>query len=613
MCGISGIVSKHIQPSAKQVIANMVHAMQYRGPDGSNTWQLNNGGVHFGHNRLAIIDTGVGGLQPMHYAQRYTIVHNGEIYNYKEVKALLQQKGYQFLSYSDTEVILAAYACWQHQCLQYFDGMFAFAIWDDYEKKLFAARDRFGEKPFYFNHAQQQFLFASEMKALWAAGIEKKPEEAALINFITQGIAQTTNNFIGTYYQHINELPAAHYLYFTPHTSQLVITQYWNIDKNVAIEITEKAAIEQLQSLLQQSVSVRLRSDVAVGTSLSGGLDSATIVAVINALKSTNKIQQSFTAAFPGFEKDETTFAKTVAAKFCIPHFTTTPLATDLVTDFEKLCWHQEVPFSSASVFAQYKVFELVKQQGIKVILDGQGADETLAGYNKYIHWYLQQLISEGKWNSAKKQQQLLQKHRYVFEFGIKNYVAAYMPQLTQKKLQQRMLLQQQQSAVNNNFLKTYGSKPLQKPLVKKLNDILFADTMQNNLPALLHYADRNSMAHGCEIRLPFLQHQLVSFIFSLPAQLKINNGYTKYILRACMQNILPAEIVWRTKKIGFEPPQQLWMQHTSVQEAILQAKTKLVNKYILDKKVLQQPVKAMNAYDAANFDWRYWVAANMI
>ena len=273
MCGIAGILLQAPNNLAPIDLKKMTDAITNRGPDGEGQWSNQKSTVHLGHRRLSIIDLSNHAAQPMSFANRYQIVHNGEIYNYSEIKSFLQKKGYLFLSKSDTEVIIAAYDYWKEKCLQQFDGMFAFAIWDEKEEILFAARDRFGEKPFYYYKDQESFIFASEMKAIWALGIEKNIDNKMLLNYLTIGHLQNCINKKQTFFEGIYSLPPAHCLSFKLKlNTQLEITRFWNINKEKIIKISESDAIEKFTELFTRSISRRLRSDVTLGTSLSGDL-----------------------------------------------------------------------------------------------------------------------------------------------------------------------------------------------------------------------------------------------------------------------------------------------------------------------------------------------------
>lgn len=613
MCGIAGIISMNPNHVSTERLKRMTDAVAHRGPDGEGFWINASNNVGFGHRRLAILDLSDAGQQPMHYLSRYTITYNGELYNYIELKEELQQKGYSFRTQTDTEVILAAYDCWKEQCLLQFDGMFAFAIWDEQEQNLFTARDRFGEKPFYYFFDGEQFLFASEMKALWAAAVPKTINQTMLLNYIGLGWVKNPVDLSQTFYENISSLPQAHYLKLNMRDGHNEIVQYWDLDKETISSLTEAEAVEQFQHLLRTSVKRRLRSDVEVGTSLSGGLDSSSIAAMIKQLQSTNHQLQTFTASFPGFEKDETAYAKEVANYLQLQQQFVTPTAETLLSDIKQLIFHQEEPFQSSSIYAQYKVYELAKQHGIKVILDGQGADETLAGYHKYIHWFLQEKIRES--SVVSRELKAFADHNINVDWSWKNKLAARFPEIAAVQLESKA-----NAALKNNpfinpaFLKAhYNKKTIFKPVVNKLNDLLYYNTMQFGLEELLRYADRNSMAHAVEVRLPFLSHELVQFIFSLPSHYKLQKGFTKYILREAMKQHLPAAVVYRTDKVGYEPPQQQWMQSPAFAELVQQSRQTLVKEKILKQSILQQPVNAQAAHAVNNDDWRYFCAAHLL
>jgi len=614
MCGIAGIISVNQQLVSTERLKAMTDAIAHRGPDGEGCWINENNTVGFGHRRLAIIDLSDAAAQPLHYLNRYSITYNGEIYNYIELKEELLKKGYQFRTQSDTEVILAAYDCWKEECLQQFDGMFAFAIWDEREQTVFAARDRFGEKPFYYFFDGEQFVFASEMKALWAAEIKKEIDHGMLLNYIGLGWVKNPVDLSQTFYKNIICLSQSHYLKLSLKDGKNEITQYWDLDKETVSTISEAEAVEQFQSLFSTSVKRRLRSDVEVGTSLSGGLDSSSIAATISQLTTNNLQLKTFTASFPGFEKDETAYAKQVADQFQLQQYTVTPTADTLLNDMQKLIYHQEEPFQSSSIYAQYKVYELAKQHGVKVILDGQGADELLAGYYKYIHWFLQEKVKNRESGVVSREINAFTTNNIPFEWSWKNKLAARFPEITAVQLESKAFKQLKFGAgIDAVYFKEHVNKQtIFKPIVRKLNDLLYFNTMQFGLEELLRYADRNSMAHGREVRLPFLNHALVQFVFSLPSHYKIHNGFTKYILRESMKQLLPSSIVYRTDKVGYEPPQQQWMQTPGFTELLMESRKKLVREKIIRADVLQQPIHAKAAHAVNNDDWRYFCAANL-
>jgi asparagine synthase (glutamine-hydrolysing) len=614
MCGIAGIISSEKNFVLTERLKQMINALAHRGPDGEGTWMNKSGEMGFGHRRLSIIDLSEAGHQPMNYIDRYTIIHNGEIYNYVELKEALQKKGYSFRSKTDTEVIAASYDCWKDECVDHFDGMFAFAIWDENKKELFAARDRFGEKPFFYFNDETKFVFASEIKALWAAGIERRPNLKMLFNFITIGYVDNPNQPEETFFENISKLPAASCLKYKLSTNELSFEKYWDIDlDNKLKKNSEQEIIEQFNHLFSTSIKRRLRSEVSIGTSLSGGLDSSSVVAVSYKVQAANDSHKCFTASFQNFEKDESVYSKQVADKFGLQQFNINISDSDLINDWEKFSDQQEEPIDSASAYAQYKVYELAKQQGVKVLLDGQGADETLAGYHKYYKWYWQELFHKiklfrsGELRAAKR-------NGINESFGVKNIIASLFPDFASVILERQYLLNAlRQEDLTHDFVKLQSREAYYStPPYFNLNGALYFNTCMHGLEELLRYADRNSMAFGKEVRLPFLSYELVEFIFSLPSNFKIRNGWTKWLLRVSMKNDLPENIVWRKDKVGFEPPQFQWMQNEKVQELIRNAKKKLVDEKILKAEVLNKPIVPKSAYDADNNDWRYLSASTL-
>lgn len=620
MCGIAGIISPNINSKYPAVLQRMADSLAHRGPDGEGFWMNDEMTTGLAHRRLAIIDLSDAAVQPMHYLNRYTIVYNGEIYNYIELRSELQKAGYRFASQSDTEVILAAFDCYGMRCLQYFDGMFAFAIWDQKDRKLFAARDRMGEKPFYFHHNKDLFIFGSEMKALWAAGVPRQAENKMLLNYLTLGYVQNPVDKSQTFFSNISSLLPSHYLVFNANTSKFIVNRYWDIDKETVSKLPEEKMMQEFERLFNNSVAKRLHSDVPVGASLSGGLDSSSIAyTIMQQLQTANAAPgfKTFSAVFPGFEKDEQRYIDEVANQCSFKNFKVTPTAEGLINDFEKLCYHQEEPFPSSSIYAQYKVFELAAKNNIKVMIDGQGADEVLAGYHRYLHWYLQELVSKNKFLKLRSERQQFARHQMPLKWGLYNLLAAYLPShvsiALEKKEFNRIVHHPDISKNLMGVLKGREWDGIHKPIINKLNDILYFSTMEHGLEELLRFSDRNSMAHGTEVRLPFLNAELVQFIFSMPADCKIRGGYTKYVLRKSMDHKLPDNIVWRTDKIGYEPPQKSWMGQVMMNDYIHEAKKKLVNADLLKTQVLDKKVVARHAHEADNADWRYMCVARML
>lgn len=616
MCGIAGILSQNPSWVTAQRILQMTGALAHRGPDGEGYWIDETQTAALGHRRLSILDLSLAGNQPMHCLQRYRIIHNGEIYNYVELRETLQKKGYTFFTQTDTEVIAAAFDCWEEECPVYFDGMFAFAIWDEKTKTLFAARDRFGEKPFYYFFNESRFLFASEMKALWAADINRIPNRKMLFNYISIGYTANPQNPEETFFENIYKLPPACWLTYHAATQQLETEKYWQLSVDEDKQISDQDAREKFISLFHTSVSRRLRSDVDVGISLSGGLDSSSLVAMLSSIQhpTANKSHWSrtaFTASFPEFQKDETVYARKVAKEFNLKQSIIPVSELDLIRDWDSICYHQEEPVSSSSVIAQYQVYKQAAQQGIKVLLDGQGADEILAGYHHFFKWYWQELFLKRKLLRS-REINAARKNGVRETFGIKNIIAALFPDYATVFLEKQYLLQAlRHKDLTKDFIRQQSRTLFYTaPEDFSLNGMLYFHTIEHGLEELLRYADRNAMAFGRETRLPFLSHELVEFLFTLPAHFKIRNGWTKWLLRDSMKQWLPQEIVWRRDKTGFEPPQQSWMQDKLVQQLISEAKQKLIDEKILKPEVLHKKILALPAYDASNYDWRYLSAS---
>lgn len=610
MCGIAGIIGKNPHAVSKERLLSALKCLQHRGPGGEGVWMNDERSIILGHLRLRIIDVSDAAEQPMHYLNRYCIVHNGELYNYIEIKDALQKKGYRFVTKSDTEVIVAAYDCYGEKCLQQFDGMFAFAIWDEAEKKLFAARDRFGEKPFFFFYDEQELLFASEIKSLWSHGVKKEVNNAMLYNFLSIGYTTNPADPQETFFQNIHKLPAASFLKYSLTTNQLKIENYWQLYPEVKT-ISEQNAIEKFQHLFSETIRKRLRSDVAIGTSLSGGLDSSSIVAFCSKQTVEQYTHKCFTASFKNSEKDEFKYAKTVATQFGLKHHVVELNDNEAVHLMNAVMHQQDEPFTSASVLAQYKVFELARQNDVIVLLDGQGADETLAGYYKYYQWFWRELY-RNKQLSKSKELSFAKALGVQENFGLKNKVAALHPDFAAGILQTRNAKKAfRHPGFNRDF--AFSNKQnfyYATPLQHDLNGALYFNSFVNGLEELLRFADRNSMAHAVEVRLPFLNHEMVEFLFSLPAHFKIHNGWTKWLLRKSVDDVLPKEITWRKDKLGFEPPQKKWMENKNVQEAIREAKKKLVTHQILDSSALEKKIKPHDSYAANNWDWKYWSAS---
>jgi asparagine synthase (glutamine-hydrolysing) len=582
MCGIAGIISLTDKLVKAGDISLMTNSIAHRGPDGEGHWINESMRIAFGHRRLAIIDLSEKGKQPMHYLDRYTITFNGEIYNYLELKEELIQQGYVFQSNSDTEVLLALYDLKKEQCLSDLDGMFAFAIYDRVAEQVFCARDRFGEKPFYYTTLNESFTFASEIKALWASGAPKTPSKQRIFDYLAFDRMESFTAPESTFYEGICQLKPAHYF-----TIDLVHNKigeqisYWKIDLYKKSRLSFEEAQYEFKRLLTQSIERRLRSDVPVGSSLSGGLDSSSIVSLICRLKSDKQAQHTFSARFPDFKKDEGVYIdlmnektnSTAHAVFC-----TEESLNQLIT---RLFDVHEEPFGSTSIAAQFKVMELAKETGVTVLMDGQGADEYLAGYSSFYLNYAAELRTSGRSALTKF------KNRYQTHFGSQLvtgrtfWIDAKYPALRDliRKFKNKAQTPPYYKQFSAEFLNSVKTGEYKTGFKNTLNEALLDSLTKSSLQTLLRYADRNAMANSREVRLPFLSHELVEFVFSLPSSYKIHEIWTKAILRFSLSDILPPEITWRKEKVGFEPPNYKYISPEEVTWAI----NRLIENKVLD------------------------------
>ena len=529
MCGIAGVLSSNKQLVSLDRLKRMTDAIRHRGPDGEGQWINEAGIVGFGHRRLSIIDLTEAGAQPMHFKNgRYTITFNGEIYNYPELKAQLQRDGYDFQTETDTEVLLALYDQKRAACLNDLDGMFAIAIWDEQEQELFCARDRFGEKPFHYFWDGEQFAFASEMKALFAGGIRQAISQPILQDFLNRYIIERGKE---TFFEGILKLEHSHYLILK--AGELTIQRYYDLDLSKKMVLAnDEVYADRFRALFKKSIQRRLRSDVPVGSSLSGGLDSSSIVCFVREELGEKAVQKTFSARFDG-PKDEGKWMKMASEKAHSDHHEVYPDPNDIVNDIQQMVYHHEYPFGSSSICASWYVMKLAKKNNVVVLLDGQGADEYLSGYPIMKNYLLMQHLFRfrfGKFVKARKGYKQLYGHQYPL--GKMWWVHPVL-----------MVFNHPKGAFYH---------------AKNFKQRLKYETM-HRFQELLAYADRTSMAFSLEVRLPFLFHELVEYGISLPDEQLYQNGKTKYVFRNAIQGIVPDEIVNRIDKVGYEPPEDVW------------------------------------------------------
>jgi len=520
----------------------MSEKLSHRGPDGVGMHLSSCTGLV--HRRLSIIDLSDNARQPMTNEDgTLWLVFNGEIYNYIELHQDLVRKGHQFQSKSDTEVILHAYEEWGADCLNHFNGMWAFAIFDEKSKTLFCARDRFGIKPFYYTLVDGTFLFASEIKALLAhPAVGKSPDPTTLATFLAWGVLDYSHR---TMFDGIFQLKPAHAMFFGKEGNEIPFL-YWNIEicSEIQSVVSDNEVSAKLLSLLHDATKVHLRSDVAVGTCLSGGIDSSTLTVLINNLigeeapSSIGTLQKTFSAVFSDKRFDESRYIDEIVAATGVNNRQTEPSPEELWNDIDHLVYMHDEPFGSLSIYAQYCVMRIACKE-VKVVLDGQGADELLAGYLGYQGSYIGGLLRTFHWWTAWNE--IFGSIRYH-----PGFLGSSLRQLLVRK-GRRHLLKGCPEKINR-----YGGS---------LSEILHRELTATNLPSLLHYEDRNSMAFSIESRVPYLDISVVEYIASLPFRQKIQNGVTKVSLRRAIKGIIPEVIRCRMDKMGFVTPEEVWMK----------------------------------------------------
>lgn len=580
MCGICGTIGLNGKYADKDKILAMMQRLKHRGPDDEGTFIYKNIGL--GHVRLSIIDLSSAGHQPMFSDNgRYVIVFNGEIYNYLELKEELRTK-YKFQTKSDTEVILAAYQEWGENCLDHFNGDWAFVIYDKLSNKIFGARDRYGIKPFYYKIDDNSFYFSSEIKALNTRNT--KPNYSNIFDYL---VFNRTDHNDNTFFETIFKLE--HGSKFVIKNSEVSFSKWYNLAENIQHNktINLKQCVDRFNELFSESIKIRLRSDVPLGVCLSGGLDSSAIVSTL--LNSFNMSgPNTFSAIYPDFaEADESYFINLYSEQLSNMHYTH-PNADTFLNDYLKFIDAQSEPVASIGPYAQYKVMELA-QKHVKVTIDGQGADEQLGGYHYFFGAYYKELLYSLRLiKLIQENYYYLRKHKSIAAF---KYFLYYMLPYSLKDFVGRKIY----GNVSNEFFNEYHSSSevgdkLYNP--KSLMESLYQH-FENKLEHLLKWEDHNSMYFSIESRVPFLDHRLVEFQLGLIPKYIINNGETKFILRESMKGILPEQIRTRVDKKGFSTPSDVWFRTNQFQELILN----IINSKSFTERGIFNPIACKKAY----------------
>jgi asparagine synthase (glutamine-hydrolysing) len=598
MCGITGIVGLNGQPVDLGVLQRMNDLQAHRGPDGQGfmvSWAESNGfcsaflrhtdqgrsapaaRVALGHRRLAILDLSDRGLQPMSAgASGAWIVFNGEIYNHLELRAELEARGRFFNTRTDTEVLLQSYLEWGEDCLERLEGMFAFAIWDGGRGRLFCARDRVGIKPFYYATPGEHFIFASEIKGLLPfPGLQATADDEAVLGFLVHGNCDYRER---TILRNVTALPAAHALTLDLASRRLHRWCYWKPEPSSEWDgLTDATRIEQLRELLVGTTRSHLISDVRAGSCLSGGLDSSAVVGLIGKLwreqpEAASAIGDqfyTFTSCYEYPELDERSYALDMAHAIGATPCLVFPSPADFWEGFGQMAWHQDMPFSGMSFYAQWRVMRAAKEAGVKVLLDGQGGDEVFGGYAKFRYAYLASLLRAGRLGTAGREAwaSLMQRDLYLLDVR-QGY--RYLPRqlrglLGVDSLLQRVVRADWNSTVDGESTPAtrwwrHAAGASGKSPGTIMQAIQIEDILVDTLPLILRMEDRSSMAFSIEARVPLLDHKLVEYGLSLPDHLKIQGGFSKVAVRQATRGLMPEGVRLRRTKLGFAGADRRWL-----------------------------------------------------
>ena len=569
MCGIAGIVS--LDGFDPQTLIAMTQMISYRGPSGygfayslaepQSRVEIHHGDeelpkisrpvVGLGNRRLAILDLSSSGNQPMLSIDgRYCVTYNGEIYNYRELRYELEKLGHQFHSSGDTEVLLHSYQQWGEDCLRRFNGMWSFALLDRTKQKLFCARDRFGVKPFYFVANERAFFFASEIKqVLSASGCKRMANAAVIADFLEWGLQDHLEE---TSFEGVSQLLGGHSLSLALNAPLRPRTRkYWELQARPEYPIARESAVEEFRARFADAVNLRMRSDVPVGVSLSGGLDSSAILCQAKR-NSPHATFEAFSACFNDSALDERGYISAILAATNSRQHWLFPDGESFWKSLDEIVYHQDEPVGGPSVFAQWSVMGEAKRMNVPVLLGGQGGDEALCGYRKYYLFHLWHLFTHANYR-------VIPEFLALARSGTSSYWSAgsinrYLPAVFRKNGSaiERLATPALRRA-SKNTASTVGP-------ASSISERQKIDLQISSLPKLLRHEDRNSMAHSIESRLPFLDYRLVEFAVGCPASLKLRDGWSKWLLRESMAGTLPEHVRLRKSKLGFNTPEAAWI-----------------------------------------------------
>src|SRR5579884_11821 len=630
MCGIAGMIAPSPDRRALRSMPDIHRALAHRGPDGGGYLLYDSNGMRivrdwpedcgapqtvWVHRRLSILDLSEEAAQPMAYGGRYAIAFNGEVYNYVELRAQLEKLGHRFRSTGDTEVVLAAYAQWGSRAFPRFIGMFAFAILDVEQRRVLLCRDPFGIKPLYYACTENALYFASEIPALMEFVPTRRAVDAAqLYRYLRFGI---TDEGTATLLAGVHQIRAAGYADVAiDQPSRVDQRTYWTPTLQTRTGISFDEAAAETRRLFVESVRLHLRSDVPVGSALSGGIDSSAVVCAVRALEPRLELHAfSYIASDPPLNEEP--YVDLVARRTGAHVHKVYPQPNELVDDLPLLSVAQGEPFRSTSIFAQYRVFREAARVGIKILLDGQGADELLAGYRGFLGIRLAELVRAGKIPAAAAFLRTCVRHLGVSAGYLVQKAAEYLlPAQVQGPLRKIVGRELLPSWMNEQWFARAGvhAAPAngghEGPLLKRE---LLRELQSTSLPSLLRYEDRNSMAFSIESRVPFLTTQLVEFVLQLPESYIIGfDGTTKRVFREAMRGLVPDAVLDRRDKIGFATPEADWMRRLDSWIASLLASDAAQTVAALDLSKTRQLWSDMVS-GRRRFDFELWRALNVI
>jgi asparagine synthase (glutamine-hydrolysing) len=560
MCGFVAIISPAI-PIREDLLSAMRDRLIHRGPDNGASWMRKCKRIALAHRRLSIIDKSHSADQPMMIENgSLRIVFNGEIYNYIELREELERLGVRFSTRSDTEVLLASLREWGEAALERLNGMFAFALWDERTRRMLIARDRFGEKPLFIGKGQfNTVVFASEMKAIMVNQMIPCQVSKRAIDKYGAGTWYEDDEL--TFFEGIERLPPACAAWYSSEGVEEKRWRYWTPDYTaIDRDISPREAVIRFTELLQKSVKLRLRSDVPVGSSLSGGLDSSVVVGLLSEARNKSSFtQNTFSACFPNdptISEDKEIDA--VVSHTGVNSYKVVPDPIRLMKESALLHWHQEEPFLSASIYLQWCVARLAKINNTTVLLDGQGADELLAGYQFHFKQRQLDLLDQRRFALA---------IRETVKFNRRLEAASTHYESAQRRFNVSVAysIEDIKSMIRRHpsqpcYPNRVGVAPVEPGY--RLRRTLSEALLYSSLPMLLRYADRNSMAFSRETRLPYLDHELVEFCIRIPDDYLVRNGWQKWILRAAAGSHIPSNIRWRADKVGYAAPLDIWLRN---------------------------------------------------